>query len=208
MNLAHLLLLGSSSGLLSTTRTGISFGVLRQREMQEWYRGIRHHRTWSRPADRRVAALDVQYVGRIQKILLNIDESLVSEANGHRVDPASLMGERFVIDKNVPLSAQQQITVESPRNADVVTLQVGSSVRRTDKQQDNGLLLAMVDTVTLNRESAEAIPIDSRSRRFGTAAHHLLMTETTLPHSTFGAVRFRSTPRRRSDRQIRLPRAP
>ena len=39
----------------------------------------------------------------------------------------------------------------SPANAEVVTLQVGTSVRRSDRQKDNGLLLAMVDTVTLNR---------------------------------------------------------
>lgn len=30
----------------------------------------------------------------------------------------------------------------------MVTFQVGTTVRRTDRQQDNGLLLALVDTVT------------------------------------------------------------
>ena len=61
----------------------------------------------------------------------------------------------------MPLVSQQQITVESPANADVVTLQVGTSVRRTDQQQDNGLLLAMVDTVTLNRGTALAVSDDT-----------------------------------------------
>ncbi len=56
---------------------------------------------------------------------------------------------------------QQQITVESPSNADVVTLQVGSTVQRTDQQQDNGLLLAMVDTVTLDRKTAMAVSSES-----------------------------------------------
>ena len=56
---------------------------------------------------------------------------------------------------------QQQISVEAPSNADVVTLQVGSTLRRTDKQQDNGLLLAMVDTVTLNRRTALAVSSES-----------------------------------------------
>ena len=56
---------------------------------------------------------------------------------------------------------EQQITVESPANADVVTLQAGISVRRTDKQKDSGLLLAMVDTVTLNRKTALAVSDDS-----------------------------------------------
>ena len=98
---------------------------------------------------------------RIQKIPLNIDETLVSDGTGTALDPASLSGDHFVIDQNVPLVSQQQITVESPSNADVVTLQVGTSVRRTDKQQDNGLLLAMVDTVTLNRGTAMAVSDDS-----------------------------------------------
>ncbi len=99
--------------------------------------------------------------GKIKKIPLNIDETLVSDGTGTALDPASLSGERFVVDKNVPLVSQQQITVESPANADVVTLQVGTSVRRSDKQQDNGLLLAMVDTVTLNRATAMAMSDDT-----------------------------------------------
>jgi hypothetical protein len=51
--------------------------------------------------------------------------------------------------------------VESPSNADVVTLQVGTTVRRSDQQQDNGLLLAMVDTVTVNRSTALAVSSDT-----------------------------------------------
>ena len=61
----------------------------------------------------------------------------------------------------MPLVSQQQVSVESPANADVVTLQVGTTVRRTDKQQDNGLLLAMVDSVTLNRSTAMAVSDDT-----------------------------------------------
>ena len=53
--------------------------------------------------------------------------------------------------------SQEAITVENPANANVVTFQVGTTVRRTDKQRDHGLLLAMVDTVTLNRATAEAV---------------------------------------------------
>src|SRR5690606_21117228 len=75
--------------------------------------------------------------------------------------PESLAGERFVIDPDVPVVLQEQVSVEAPANADVVTLQVGSTLRRTDKQQDTGLLLAMVDTVTVNRETAEAVSSDT-----------------------------------------------
>ncbi|MGE2833212.1 DUF3068 domain-containing protein [Mycobacterium sp. SMC-4] len=99
--------------------------------------------------------------GQISKIPLDIDTTLVSEGTGTAFDPASLMGERFVVDEDVPLVLQRQVSVEAPANADVVTLQVGSSLRRTDQQQDNGLLLAMVDTVTLDRSTAEAVSSES-----------------------------------------------
>jgi len=94
---------------------------------------------------------------RITKIPLDIDTTLISDGTGTALDSASLSGDHIVINQNVPLVSQQQITVESPANADVVTLQVGTSVRRTDKQKDSGLLLALIDTVTLNRKTAMAV---------------------------------------------------
>jgi len=100
--------------------------------------------------------------GKIQKIPLDIDKTLVSSGSGTALDPASLQATRFVVDKNIPLVSQQAVTVETPANAQVVTFQVGTTVRRTDKQLDNGLLLAMVDTVTLNRHTAEAVSDDER----------------------------------------------
>jgi hypothetical protein len=99
--------------------------------------------------------------GKIKKIPLNIDTTLVSDGTGTALDPASLSAQHFVIDKNVPLVSQQQVSVETPSNADVVTLQVGTTLRRTDKQQDNGLMLAMVDSVTINRSTAMAVSDDS-----------------------------------------------
>jgi len=111
---------------------------------------------------------------KIAKIPLNIDTTLVSEGTGTGLDPVSLAppprreGEPipgdetcgrvpFSIDKNVPMTFQQQVTVEAPANADVVTLQVGNTLRRVDKQKDTGLLLAMVDFVTLDRKTAVAV---------------------------------------------------
>lgn len=98
---------------------------------------------------------------RIAKIPLNLDATLISEGNGTALDAASLSSDRVVVNQNVPLVSQQQISVEAPANADVVTLQVGSSVRRSDKQKDGGLLLAIVDTVTINRKSALAVSDES-----------------------------------------------
>ena len=98
---------------------------------------------------------------KIAKVPLDLDATLVSDGTGTSFDPASLLGERFVVDRDVPVTMQQQVSVEAPSNADVVTLQVGSTLRRNDKQQENGLLLAMVDTVTMDRSSALAVSSES-----------------------------------------------
>src|SRR6476646_10564621 len=98
---------------------------------------------------------------KIAKIPLGMDATLVADGTGTAFDPESLNADKFVINKNVPLALQEQISVESPSNADVITLQVGSTLRRTDKQQDGGLLLALVDTVTVNRETAAAVSSES-----------------------------------------------
>lgn len=99
--------------------------------------------------------------GKIAKIPLNIDTTLVSDGTGEVFDPASLNGPKFVVDKNAPVSLQQQVSVEAPSDADVVTLQVGNTLRRTDKQKENGLLLALVDTVTIDRQTALAVSTDT-----------------------------------------------
>ena len=100
--------------------------------------------------------------GKIAKIPLDIDTTLISSGTGAALDTASLSATRFVVDQNVPLVSQQAVTVETPANAQVVTFQMGTSVRRTDRQQDSGLLLALVDTVTLDRRTAEAVSDDER----------------------------------------------
>jgi hypothetical protein len=94
---------------------------------------------------------------RITKIPLDLDTTLISDGTGTALDPASLNSQNLVVNRNVPLVSQQQVSVESPANADVVTLQVGTSIRRSDRQKDTGLLLALVDTVTVNRKTAMAV---------------------------------------------------
>ena len=127
--------------------------------------------------------------GKIRKIPLDIDQTLVSTGTGTALDPASLsagVGGKFIVDKNVPLVSQQAMTVEAPANAQVVTFQVGTTVRRSDKQKDNGLLLAMVDTVTLNRSTAEAVTDDDRPggsvQRPRTIEDDKPPTNIALPH--------------------------
>ncbi len=102
------------------------------------------------------------------------------------------------------MALQQQESVEAPANADVVTLQVGTSLRRTDKQQDNGLLLAMVDTVTLNRKTAEAVSSDTNPpggavQKPRTIEEDNPPTNIALPHEGL-PTGSRSTPRRRPTR--------
>ncbi|CAM3368085.1 hypothetical protein BST27_27265 [Mycobacterium intermedium] len=98
---------------------------------------------------------------KITKIPLDIDTTLLSQGRGQALDSASLATEHLVIDE-APILSRQEVKVEAPANADIVTLQVGTSVRRTDKQQESGLLLAMVDRVTLNRSTAMALSDDNK----------------------------------------------
>ena len=141
--------------------------------------------------------------GKIAKIPLDIDTTLVSDGTGTVFDPASLNSQKFVVDKNVPVSFQQQLSVEAPSNADVVTLQVGNTVRRTDKQQDNGLLLALVDTVTLDRKTALAVSSDTNpggSVQKPRASATPSRRPTSRCRTTGWPTASRSTPRRRPTR--------
>ena len=115
---------------------------------------------------------------KIAKIPLDMDATLVADGTGTAFDPESLNADKFVINKNVPLALQEQISVESPSNADVITLQVGSTLRRTDKQQDAGLLLALVDTVTVNRKTANAVSSETNP---GGAVQKPRSIDETLP---------------------------
>lgn len=97
---------------------------------------------------------------RLAKIPLDWDATLVSEGKGRALDPASLSGQKFIADPDRPLALQEQISTVSPADATKVGLQAGITLRRTDKQGDAGLVLATVDTVTVDRHSAEAISSD------------------------------------------------
>ncbi|MFZ0835130.1 MAG: DUF3068 domain-containing protein [Mycobacterium sp.] len=110
--------------------------------------------------------LSTYTVSRVTKIPLDVDTTLTSNGTAATaLDPASLWTDRFVANTDVPVVQQQQYSTETgadtPSNADVITLQVGTTLRRTDKQQDNGLLLAIVDTVTLDRTTAQAVSSDA-----------------------------------------------
>lgn len=62
------------------------------------------------------------------------------------------------VNKKVPLVSQRYFTVEDPADSSKMTVQAGSTLRRTDKQGDTGLLTASVDRVTIDRKSG--MPVD------------------------------------------------
>lgn len=124
--------------------------------------------------------------GKIRKIPLDIDQTLVSGGTGTALDPASLSGEKFNGRQGRAAGLPAGHHRRNPANAQVVTFQVGTTVRRTDRQQDNGLLLALVDTVTLNCSTAEAVSDDEHPggsvQKPRTIGDEKPSTNIALPH--------------------------
>ncbi|WP_028479550.1 DUF3068 domain-containing protein [Nocardia sp. CNY236] len=81
------------------------------------------------------------------------EDSLVLDATSLAVDGPP------TIDRNVPLVSQRFVTVEDPADADKMTVQMGQTLRRTDKQLDTGLLSAAIDRVTISRTTG--MPVDT-----------------------------------------------
>ncbi|ONM45956.1 DUF3068 domain-containing protein [Nocardia donostiensis] len=62
------------------------------------------------------------------------------------------------VDTDVPLVFQRFVTVEEPSDAEKMTIQAGTTLRRIDKQGDTGLLTAEIDRVTIDRKTG--MPVD------------------------------------------------
>lgn len=58
----------------------------------------------------------------------------------------------------MPLFSQRFLTIEEPVSAEILTIQAGQTLRRTDKQGDTGLLTASIDRVTVDRKTG--MPVD------------------------------------------------
>ena len=52
--------------------------------------------------------------GKIAKIPLDLDTTLNADGTGTAFDPESLNSDKFVINRNVPIAQQEQISVEAP----------------------------------------------------------------------------------------------
>ncbi|QBJ98619.1 DUF3068 domain-containing protein [Rhodococcus sp. ABRD24] len=102
-----------------------------------------------------VAVLIPAYtVDKLKKTPLDLEVTTVATGNGDVLDSAALLKGTAKVDTNVPIVAQRYVITEEPSNADVVSVQAGQTVMRTDKQGDTGLLTATVDRVTLDRVSS------------------------------------------------------
>ncbi|MGV8871759.1 MAG: DUF3068 domain-containing protein [Rhodococcus sp. (in: high G+C Gram-positive bacteria)] len=98
-------------------------------------------------------------VSALEKTPLDLEVTTVSTGEGSVLNAASLAAGRAVVDQNVPLVSQRFVTVEDPSDADIMTLQAGQTLRRTDKQADTGLLTASVDRVTIDRKTS--MPVEN-----------------------------------------------
>ena len=175
------------------------------------YRGVRHHRARSRPADRRVAVVDL-HRGKIKKIPLDIDETLVSDGTGTALDPASLS--RRAARRRQERAAglrQQQITVEvagQRRCGDTAGRHVGATHRQaTGQRTAAGHGRHRHPQPQQRHGRVRANP----SRRLGTEAARHRRTTSRRPRSrcrtTAWPTGSRSTPRRRRTRtSTRSPR--
>ncbi|MBY4127280.1 DUF3068 domain-containing protein [Rhodococcus fascians] len=98
-------------------------------------------------------------VSALEKTPLDLEVTTVSTGTGSVLDARSLAAGRAVVDQNVPLTSQRFVTVEDPSDSDIMTLQAGQTLRRSDKQADTGLLTASVDRVTIDRKTS--MPVES-----------------------------------------------
>ena len=101
-------------------------------------------------------------LGKLAKTPLDLEVTTVAttEPEGAEVlDAKSLTSPTgsAKVDKNVQFVSQRFITIEEPSDAEKVTLQGGSTLRRTDKQGDTGLLTASIVRGTFDRKTGEPI---------------------------------------------------
>ncbi|RVW01336.1 DUF3068 domain-containing protein [Rhodococcus xishaensis] len=115
---------------------------------------------------------------RLKKTPLDLEVTTIASGTGDVLDSAALLEGRAQVDTGVPIVAQRYVIAEEPSDAEVVSLQAGQAVIRTDKQGDTGLLTASVDRVTVDRVSA--MPVEPP---VGTIQTSLDMPATEVSHT-------------------------
>ncbi|WP_305092797.1 DUF3068 domain-containing protein [Prescottella sp. R16] len=93
-------------------------------------------------------------VDKLKKTPLDLEVTTVATGNGDVLDSKALLAGKAEVNTNVPIVAQRYVITQEPSDSQVVSVQAGQTLIRTDKQGDTGLLTATVDTVTLDRVSS------------------------------------------------------
>lgn len=102
-----------------------------------------------------VAVLIPTYtVDKLKKTPLDLEVTTVATGNGDVLDSKALLAGKAEVNTNVPIVAQRYVITEQPSDADVISLQAGQTLIRTDKQGESGLLTATVDRLTADRVSS------------------------------------------------------
>ncbi|MEU5842185.1 DUF3068 domain-containing protein [Rhodococcus sp. NPDC047139] len=107
-------------------------------------------------------------VGQLKKTPLDLEVTTVAEGTGDILNSRQLLAGNAQVDRDVPIVAQRFVTVEDPSDADTMTLQAGQTVRRLDMQGDTGLVSAIIDRVTIDRETSMPISKDDNPDRVST----------------------------------------
>lgn len=93
-------------------------------------------------------------VDKLKKTPLDLEVTTVATGNGDVLDSKALLAGKAEVNTNVPIVAQRYVITEQPSDAEVISVQAGQTLIRTDKQGESGLLTATVDRVTLDRVSS------------------------------------------------------
>lgn len=93
-------------------------------------------------------------VDKLKKTPLDLEVTTVATGTGDVLDSKALLAGKAEVNTNVPIVAQRYVITEQPSDAEVISLQAGQTLIRTDKQGDTGLLTATVDRVTADRVSS------------------------------------------------------
>lgn len=103
--------------------------------------------------------LPLYAVPKLKKTPLDLEITTISEGTASILNSARFLGgDPDAVESDVPVRAQRHTTVEEPSGEELVTLQAGFTLSRTDEQGARGLLNATIDRVTIDRVTA--MPVD------------------------------------------------
>lgn len=94
---------------------------------------------------------------RLVKIPLSIEAETVSTGSAQLLDAAALLRGKLTIDRNVPITVIQRVTVQEPADDTVVTLQSAMQMTRDDRKGPEATVNASIDRSTVDRRTGLAV---------------------------------------------------